>query len=126
LPYESFDGTLTEDHAIKKWTKLLQEGSEVLGRPFNDPRTYQAALEGLGFVDVHTEMNPWPLNAWPKDKKWKELGAWAGENILNGAAAFSYVLLINGLGWSKDAIDVFLVDVRKGIKDKSVHSYLPT
>jgi len=125
LPYESDDGTLLESHAHHEWSLLLCKGSEKMGRPFQDVRTYKPRMEKIGFTDVVMVKNKWPLNTWPKDKKYKDIGMWSCENITSGAAAFSYILLTHGLGWTREAIDVFLVEVRKGIRDRSIHAYLP-
>ena len=125
IPYECDDGTQSEHQAHFRWTEYLLESSAKLGRPFLDPKKFRSQLEVLGFEDVVVSTDKWPMNSWPKDPKYKELGAWACENFSSGVAAFSYVLFTNGLGWDKEAVDVFLVEVRKCLKDRSIHAYLP-
>ena len=39
--------------------------------------------------------------------------------------AMSFGPLCRGLGWSKEEVQVYLVDVRKCLMDNSVHSYFP-
>jgi hypothetical protein len=34
-------------------------------------------------------------------------------------------LFTRGLGWTKEELEVFLVEVRKSMKDKSIHGYYP-
>lgn len=34
-------------------------------------------------------------------------------------------LFTNVLAWSPDAVEVFLVDVRKDLKNKNIHAYFP-
>lgn len=53
------------------------------------------------------------------------LGMWALENIGNGLSGLSMALFTRGLGWSADELEVFLVDVRKDLKDRHIHSYWP-
>ncbi|KAH7184400.1 S-adenosyl-L-methionine-dependent methyltransferase [Fusarium oxysporum] len=48
----------------------------------------------------------WPSNCWPKDKKYKELGAWNNEN-------------------TNLEVNVLLVDVRKELNDPNIHAYWP-
>ncbi|KAJ9143021.1 S-adenosyl-L-methionine-dependent methyltransferase [Pleurostoma richardsiae] len=123
--YESDDGTLTESHAVKRWRRLLAEAAKERGRPFNEPKTYKAALEDLGFVDVQEVLHKWPLNPWPRDKKLKELGAWTFQNVSDGIEAFSLALLSRVLGWSREEIEVLLADVRRELRDRSIHAYIP-
>ena len=125
IPYECDDGTQLETHAHVRWTKFLLESSAKLGRPFLDPTKFQSQLESLGLEDVTVSVDKWPMNPWPKNAKYKELGIWACENFSSGVAAISYVLFTHGLGWSKEEVDVFLVDVRKCLRDRSIHAYLP-
>ena len=80
-------------------------------------------MEEIGFVNVHQEMHKWPLNTWPKDKKLKELGAWTYENIMNGMEGFSLALLSRSGSYTKEEIDLFLVEVRKNLKDRNIHAY---
>lgn len=123
-PYESDDGTLLESHALQRWCRLLQEAAEKLGRPLIDPSKYAGKLMQLGFEDVHQRIDKWPVNPWPKDRRHKELGLWTHENILRGIEAFSLALLTRGLGWSRAEVDILLVDLRKCLKDRSIHAYV--
>lgn len=123
--YQSDDGTLTEDLAIVKWRRLLIEAANKNGRPFQDTKTYKPLMEEIGFDHVEETLHKWPLNTWPKDPRMKELGAWTFENIMNGMEAFSLALLSRSLGWEKEEIQIFLVDVRKNLRDRSIHAYLP-
>jgi len=94
------------------------------GRPFIDPTKNKAMLEEIGFVDVHETLHKWPLNTWPKDEKLKELGAWTFQNIMNGMEGFSLAFLSRGLGWSRPEIELLLIDVRKCLRDRSIHAYM--
>ncbi|CAM1510020.1 Fc.00g003550.m01.CDS01 [Cosmosporella sp. VM-42] len=123
--YLSDDETLVETLAIVRWRRLLIEAATKLGRPFMDPKTYKPMMEEIGFTEVEETLHKWPLNPWPRDPKLKELGAWTFENIMNGMEAFSLALLSRSFGWDKDEIEVFLVDVRKNLKDRRIHAYLP-
>lgn len=50
---------------------------------------------------------------------------WTLENFTSGLSAFSMALFTRVLGWSKDEVDVFLVHVRREMKNKKVHAYWP-
>jgi hypothetical protein len=53
---------------------MLVEASEKLGASLNSGRSYKQQLIEAGFEDVTQVEFKWPLNSWPKDAKYKELG----------------------------------------------------
>jgi hypothetical protein len=50
---------------------------------------------------------------------------WTYENLGVGASGLSLALFTRALGWSADQVEVFLVDVRKAMRNKAIHSYWP-
>lgn len=48
---------------------------------------------------------------------------WTYENMSGSLSGLSMALFTRGLGWTKEALEVFLVDVRKDMRDRSRHSY---
>jgi len=100
------------------------EAAAKKGRPFTDPTKNQGIMEEIGFEGVHQVLHKWPLNPWPKDPKMKELGMWTFENIMYGMEGFSLALLVRELGWSREEVDMFLIDVRKSLRDQRIHAYM--
>jgi hypothetical protein len=100
------------------------EAAVKRGRPFTDPTKNAGLLNEIGFVDVQEALHKWPLNTWPADKKMKEIGAWTFENIMEGMEGFSLSLLSKELGWTVEEINVFLIDARKCLRDRSIHAYM--
>ncbi|PQE05792.1 hypothetical protein CJF31_00004540 [Rutstroemia sp. NJR-2017a BVV2] len=125
LPFESADDTLKKDSALLKWSQLLLEGSVKAGRDLNSCLKYKEQLTKRGFVNVTETVYKWPCNKWPKDAKAKELGMWNLENLSNGLSGLSIATFTRLLGWTVDELEVFLVDVRKDLKDTKIHSYIP-
>ncbi|CAG7559801.1 unnamed protein product [Fusarium equiseti] len=125
LPPTSDDNTMSPDTALYKWSNLLLEATEKIGRPFGGTAFYKSQMEDAGFENVSLRVYKWPQNRWPKDKKYKELGSWTLENTSSGLEAISSALFTRVLGWSKSELDVFLTDVRKDIKNTSIHAYWP-
>ncbi|KAF7555593.1 hypothetical protein G7Z17_g2059 [Cylindrodendrum hubeiense] len=78
--YYSDDGTLTQDHAMSKWCELVREAAAKLGRAFQQTEEFRDIMTEVGFTDLVQTYVKWPTNCWPKDKKYKELGAWNNEN----------------------------------------------
>jgi hypothetical protein len=48
---------------------------------------------------------------------------WQLENVTSGLEGFSMAMFTRVLGWTKPEVDVFLVDVRKEMKDMKIHVY---
>jgi ubiquinone/menaquinone biosynthesis C-methylase UbiE len=120
------DNTVPPNWPFREWHDYLEAGTERL----NTPRPIRVAdklatwMREAGFVDVHERVDKLPMNPWPKDPFLKHIGRlWEG-NWLDGLSAFSYKLFgPDGLGWTQNELEVFLVDVRKCIKDRNVHAY---
>ncbi|GKU07475.1 methyltransferase [Fusarium langsethiae] len=123
---KSDDDTLNEDHNLSKLIHLLDEASTRIGRPFQDNKNKEI-LRDAGFVDVIETVFKWPSNAWPKDKKHKELGQWNNLNMdhFKGLEALSIAVLTRVLGWGQEEVTVFLAKVRKDINNKAIHAYWP-
>ncbi|KAF5546673.1 methyltransferase [Fusarium mexicanum] len=125
LTIKSDDDTVKPDNPLLKCLKLLQEASERFGRPYVDIPALVDVMTEIGFVDVKIERFRWPSNSWPKDKKFKELGAWCYENFSSGLEAITMAALTRGHGWSVEDTTVFLMDVRKSMGDRKIHAYWP-
>ncbi|TVY16855.1 putative methyltransferase tdiE [Lachnellula arida] len=117
------DGTMKDDSAMLQWILLLREASNRVGRDLNVSATYKAQLERVGYTHIVEKIYVWPMNRWPKDPKFKELGIWTCENMSGGVGGLSMALFTRVLGWSVEEVEGYLVNVRKEIKDTKIHSY---
>lgn len=79
----------------------------------------------VGFIDIVENRFKWPTNRWPKDERYKELGAWQNANMTNGLEGFTMAPLTRAYGWTKEEVTLFLVDVRKDLNNPRIHTYLP-
>jgi hypothetical protein len=122
---KSDDGTLTEDNALLKWNKLLNEAAIKLGGPFEKTDAFKNIMAEVGFTNIVTTRFKWPTNRWAKDKKYKELGAWSNENTSVALESLTIAPFTRAHGWSSEEVDVFLVDVRKDLNDPKIHAYWP-
>ncbi|RTE81928.1 hypothetical protein BHE90_003524 [Fusarium euwallaceae] len=129
-PPRSDDGTLSEDSPLYKWATLLLCTFSTMGSPLDSALRYKEQLEEAGFVDVHVVQRKWPMNRWPKARIYKQIGMWANQNTMDALAAISLAVFTRpegqgGLGWTSEELEVFLIEVRKDIKDHTIHSYWP-
>jgi len=110
---------------LEKWGILMLEASRKLGVPLDSAVTVKQVMEGAGYVDVTEVIYKWPMNRWPADKKMKEIGLWSHEATTSNLNGMSIALFTRGLNWSAEEAEVFLVDVRKDMKNSRIHSYWP-
>ncbi len=121
----SDDGTLRPDQPLHQSMKYIVEAAEKVGSPFMDITKLKGKLEALGFVDVKQVPYKWPSNTWPKNKKYKEIGAWNHENIKSGISGFMMAAMTRGLGWTKGDVDILAARAKRDLADRSIHCYWP-
>ncbi|KAK1970888.1 S-adenosyl-L-methionine-dependent methyltransferase [Colletotrichum sublineola] len=122
---ECDDGTFKPDEVLSQWVDKIEECCKIFGQPFVDVPSLAPLLKEVGFVDVTISKFKWPINPWPKDPYYKELGAWCLENTLEGLEGFSMAPLTRALGWTREEVNIFLIEVRKKTRDTSIHGYIP-
>ncbi|CAG8957255.1 hypothetical protein HYFRA_00010677 [Hymenoscyphus fraxineus] len=125
FPIEDNDSSFPPDCAVKKWADLILEGTTVVGRACDSAKNYKKQLEDAGFMNVVEIRYKWPMNRWPKDKDLKELGAWMHENFSTGLSGLSMAVFTRALGWSQEELEVFLISVRKDMRNTKIHGYYP-
>ncbi|KFY08924.1 hypothetical protein V492_05788 [Pseudogymnoascus sp. VKM F-4246] len=121
----SDDNTLPLDGSFKKFADNLIVSSEKFGTPIDDPLRWKGWFEERGFEDVTVKVVKLPCNTWPKDPRMKVLGAWEMENLLSNLEGMTMRVYQKALGWTAEEVSVFLVGVRKEIRDRSIHAYWP-
>jgi metalloendopeptidase OMA1, mitochondrial len=120
------DGTVPPSWAFRAWQAYLEEGIAKLEtpRPLTVADKLATWMREAGYVDIYERVDRIPMNSWPKDPFLKNIGRYWEVNWLDGLSAFSYKLFgSEGLGWTRNELEVFLVDVRNCIKDRNVHAY---
>ena len=123
LPMICNDNTL-EGTALGRWQDKIIEASEATGTAFDRPYKYRQWMEEAGFANVEENIYHIPLNPWPEDPKQRMLGEIEMENVLLGIEGFSMALFTEVLGWSREELEVLLVDVRKEIKNGAIHAHM--
>ncbi|KAJ3544246.1 hypothetical protein NM208_g3155 [Fusarium decemcellulare] len=123
FPASSDDGTLKPNSPLNRWDELTSKGAANLGRPFDEGVNHEKRLKEQGFVNVTRKSFKWPINTWPKDPKYKEIGLWTLANIERNLESISTILLAHGLGMSQEEILVFISEVRAEMRNPRVHAY---
>lgn len=119
------DDSWPADSALRKWNEYLLEAGAKLRRPLDICQHYKKLLTDAGFDSVKEDIYKWPSNQWPKEAKFKELGAWNLVNIDSGIEGMTMALFTRGLGWTPEEVQIFLVDVRMDLRNRRLHTYWP-
>jgi len=122
--YLSIDDTHVGS-CIKAWNSKLHEGARRIGRDWRCTKDYARWMQEAGFEGVVERRFAWPSNTWPKGRKQKLLGLWSMSNFLEGLPAISMAIMTRAHGMTREEVEVGMVDVRKDIKSKAIHAYVP-
>ncbi|KAK4172390.1 Phosphoethanolamine N-methyltransferase 1 [Triangularia setosa] len=125
FPATSDDNTLLPDSTLAKWNEHVIKAGHLLNHSIESAKYYKQQMVDAGFVNVTEKVYKWPINPWPKDPKYKEIGLWTEENFCGGIFGLSVALFTRALGWTSEELEVFLVEVRKDLRDRGVHAYWP-
>ncbi|KAH6711596.1 S-adenosyl-L-methionine-dependent methyltransferase [Leptodontidium sp. MPI-SDFR-AT-0119] len=119
------DDSMTDPYPFRVFMDNLNVGLAKLGGDNLNALKLADEMRQAGFVDVQDVALKIPLGVWPKSKEFKLAGLYWRENISDGIKSIANRAFISGLGWSVEALEVFLVDVRKSLYDASKHVYFP-
>jgi len=98
---------------LTTWLYHLVQAAERLERPLVMGRRMKGLMEKAGFVDVVESTAIWPIGAWPKDERLKEVGRWGLLGCTDSLEPFSLYLLPKGLGWSVEEARKLCDEVKK-------------
>ncbi|KAI9736300.1 MAG: hypothetical protein M1834_001186 [Cirrosporium novae-zelandiae] len=124
-PIKCDDDSMKDGSAVLEWSKTILKASEKMGKSLDQALQYRDWMRETGFVDIQETIYKWPVNTWPKGKKFKEMGMWTLENLMAGFQGLSMALLTRGLGWTRDEVEAYLVEARQDAKDRKKHGYFP-
>ncbi|KXH67224.1 TAM domain methyltransferase [Colletotrichum salicis] len=120
---QSDDNTFPKDCALAEYVNLLQEGATMAGCDYVDIPDLSYLMEEVGFTDVSFQMFKWPINPWAKDPKYKTLGLWTQDNFGSALQGLCMALFTRVLGWTREEVEVFLINVRNDVKNTNHHAY---
>ncbi|PKS08118.1 hypothetical protein jhhlp_005393 [Lomentospora prolificans] len=125
IPYRSDDGTLDPDSPLGRLGGLFRDASHALKRPMDVAVKYKGMMEKAGFTKLVEREFKWPLNTWPKDRRYKEIGAWTFQNYNLGLEGLTLALFTRALNWTREETLAYCAELRTQLRDRRVHAYLP-
>ncbi|PCD46662.1 hypothetical protein AU210_002063 [Fusarium oxysporum f. sp. radicis-cucumerinum] len=120
----SDDETASDVMAVQTWNKLFREASKAFGRSFCEIEGDVELLAAAGFVDLQVTDFKVPVGGWAKDSKLRQVGQFLRATIENDLEGYTLMAWQQFLGWPRDEYELFLMDMRKALRDKKVHSYI--
>jgi ubiquinone/menaquinone biosynthesis C-methylase UbiE len=123
MPLYCDDESAPRDSPLVDWSHKLAEAQRKAGIDPQATAKFKTQLEEQGFVNVKYEVFKWAIGPWPKGEREKEIGKWSLENTLMGLHGITTAIFTRALNWSPEAVELFLVGVRKQMLDPRSHVY---
>ncbi|KAL3476804.1 S-adenosyl-L-methionine-dependent methyltransferase [Aspergillus californicus] len=123
IQFRSDDGTVTDDHVLSVWSKTFIAAGEKFGKTFQTAELAKGYMQEVGFQNVTEQRFKLPIGPWSKDAKLKKLGMWNLVHCEQGIEGWAMALLTRVMGWTFTEVQVFLAQMRKGLRDPKTHAY---
>ena len=120
------DGAISPDHPVAQYWSLINEGLGNLGVQFHamaDERM-KRMMENCGYVNVTERVFQIPIGTWPKNRILKTVGLYWRTILLDGLQAIALGPMMRGCGWTREEVELFLIDVRRGYHDNDCLAYM--
>ncbi|CAL3971104.1 hypothetical protein PZA11_007450 [Diplocarpon coronariae] len=119
------DGSMPVSHPVAQYWGLVISALANLGVNFNATLLLEDMMREAGFVNVSTRIFHIPIGLWPKNKVLKTVGMYWRTILVDGLQPIALGPLTRGLGWSREQVEVWLVECRKAYFDSWCHSHMP-
>ncbi|KAK2756460.1 hypothetical protein FQN54_005353 [Arachnomyces sp. PD_36] len=119
-PY-SPDGTV-KGTSVERYMTLMANVFQKAGYTTLIGRHLEEWMKETGFINVGVQRLILPLGTWPKDKKYKRIGAFNLVQYLETLEANAMAALTRVEGWSKQEVEVLVAHTRADAKNPKVHT----
>lgn len=119
---KSDDGT-TKGTIFEKWGEVSLQAGDAFGKTLRICDEAKQKMIEAGFVDVVEHRFKCPIGPWAKDPHLKELGRYNRLQWEEGIEGWTMFLLTRVLGWTKLEVDIYLAQMRAGLRDPKIHAY---
>ncbi|GAB1729871.1 hypothetical protein NU195Hw_g2254t1 [Hortaea werneckii] len=126
LTFACDDGTLPSDTACLRWVDLWNFGIEkfgLVGRCL--PEKMADQMRNAGFINVQIVPRKMPIGTWPRDPDLRQSGLFSLVGMLEGLSGLSQRVFTKALGWSVEEMELLLMDVKRELKNRRIHTYFP-
>ncbi|USP76720.1 hypothetical protein yc1106_03994 [Curvularia clavata] len=124
FPIRCMDPDVTaENSPLMRWSELFLEAAKQIGLDGTGPRHFAPQLRSAGFTDINLKMYKWPVGKWAKGAKFKLLGRFVYEDLMDWLPSSSLGLFTRILKWTREEVEVFLSECRAEARRKDRHYY---
>jgi len=123
FPTQCDDGSAALDSPLQDWSRKILEATAKVNMDGRCNLKYTEQLRDQGFINIREENLKWAIGGWPRGKREKEIGRWTLENLLQALQGMTLALFTRHLNWSREAVEMYLIDVRKQILNPHSHVY---
>jgi hypothetical protein len=122
---QSHDGSMPSNHPVAEYWSLIIQALSVLGVDSNATLSLASLMVEAGFINVSTRIFHVPIGIWPKNKVLKAVGSYWRTILMDGLQPIALGPLTRGLKWTKEDVEIWLLEVRKAYMDTEVHTHMP-
>ncbi|KAH8598472.1 methyltransferase domain-containing protein [Bisporella sp. PMI_857] len=119
------DGSIPLNYPVTQFWDSIIEALAALGVDLMATRVLVEVMRRVGFVNITMRTFYIPIGPWPKNKTLKRAGLEWRTILSDGLQSTALGPLTRGLGWTKEQVEVKLVEVRNAYMDDGVHCYMP-
>ncbi|RMZ66119.1 methyltransferase [Pyrenophora seminiperda CCB06] len=117
------EGVTAENSPLIRWSEHFVEAAKQIGLDGTGPRHFAPQIRNAGFINVNVKMYKWPVGKWAKGARFKLLGRFVYEDLMDWLPSSSLGLFTRILKWSREEVEVFLAECRAEAKRKDRHYY---
>lgn len=117
----SEDGSLQDGSILAQGSGLAPLVFNHFGTDLGICEKMKDFMEQAGFQDIVEKTYKWPIGAWPKDTKLKELGVLVKVHAETALENWS-IRPLSRLGWTREQIDAVLEVPKRELRDPSIHA----
>ncbi|KAF4966627.1 hypothetical protein FSARC_5712 [Fusarium sarcochroum] len=117
----------SQEHPVAQYWAYINEGLSALGVDFYAAAggKLAAKMQAAGFINVTERIFHVPLGTWPKNQVLKTVGLYWRTILTDGLQAIALGPMTRGMGWGRDEVEVFLINVRRAYNDNTALMYMP-
>ncbi|KAH1508716.1 hypothetical protein KXV70_003640 [Aspergillus fumigatus] len=119
---KSEDGS-TAGTVFEQWGEVSLQAGDAFGKTLRIIDEAKEMMIAAGFVDVVERRFKVPIGSWAKDPRLKELGLYNRLQWEEGIEGWTMMLLTKFLGWSREEVDLYLMEMRQALRNPKIHAY---
>jgi len=123
IDVKSDDGTIKPDNPLVTLSDFFTTAGRITGQTFRISDYMKQDIQDAGFVSVVEKVYTAPIGGWSKDPKLKWLGTLTLLAFDAGLDGYALATFTRVMGWSPDAVYVFLTQVRAAAQNRRMHSF---